>query len=1015
MATNKEAKVKFTAETSEFSKGIANINKSLGNLKSDLKLVNTEIKANGENFENLGTKQKTLKNIVDDLSDKLELQGNKLEAAKRLFGDNSDEVNKLYRGYNNIQSELVKFTRELKDTEKALDKMGDEAKETAQDVDKLDDEMDDMEGSTGGLKGMLEKLSSSFDMGSTGAIALGTAIGNLASEAISMAIEAIKEFAQYLWDLPEATREFESNMAKLAGSTKQYGYDTEDTNKKVKELYGYFEDEQVAVNAITNLQGMGLSQAELSKTTDAAISVWTAYGDSIPIESLTESINETSQVGKVTGVLADALNWAGISEEKFNEKLAKCKTTQERAKLVTDTLNGAYSESKDVYDEATESSRKLSEAQFDLKTKEDQLSDVIEPLKTKFQEFKNQALEKIIPVVEKVVDWFGKFAKWIKDLWGEIEKLKDTELGTFLDTIVKFIGLAVWATFKTTIEGIKTAVEVLVEVFKILADILEPVFEVINEFIDEAKPIFEDFVKGIEDGLKGVEKVIGPTKEAFDGIKDAIKDLFKIISDSLGFSELSDDFSSIKEIAKPLGEILGGIVLNSIKQVSAAFVIASGVIQGLIAVAKPLIQLIAGDFEGALKSFKEVPGKMTDIYDQTMSTLTDLELDAVGSVSNTAEGMDKEFNGIKAKSPGVDNYSKNVKKSMDDSSTETSKGLGSISGLLSAFNPSWKISKPNTTDATSANTGMLGILGKALTGWKPSWKVSKPSTTDATNTNSNMLNTLKGKLTGWKPSWKVSKPSTTDATNTNTTMLNTLKSKLTGWRPSWKISKPSTTDATNTNTTMLNNLKSKLTSWRPSWKVSKPNTSGATNENTSMLNKLKSKLYSFNPSWKISKPSTSNASDLNSMFSNIRRKLSSFRPSWSIPKPKLPTFSARIKWTSTTVLGKSFKYPSGISWNKLGGIFTSPTIFATPNAGLQGVGEAGAEAILPLDSFYAHLDSKIEEVANNDSTIQLNRIYGLLSQMELRLDIDGREFTRTAVAPNSREIDSYNNLRTSRR
>lgn len=38
------------------------------------------------------------------------------------------------------------------------------------------------------------------------------------------------------------------------------------------------------------------------------------FGDALPIEGLIESANETAKVGKVTGVLADALNWAGISE-----------------------------------------------------------------------------------------------------------------------------------------------------------------------------------------------------------------------------------------------------------------------------------------------------------------------------------------------------------------------------------------------------------------------------------------------------------------------------------------------------------------------------------------------------------------------------------------------------------------------------------------------------------------------------------------------------------------------------
>lgn len=128
------------------------------------------------------------------------------------------------------------------------------------------------------------------------------------------------------------------NIAKLDGSTSQYGYSTEFTNKKMKELYGYFQDDQVAVNTISNLQGMGLTEKELNNTLSASIAVWTAYGDSIPIEGLTESVNETAQVGKVTGSLADALNWAGISEDDFNKRLEKCNSTKERAQLITDTL-----------------------------------------------------------------------------------------------------------------------------------------------------------------------------------------------------------------------------------------------------------------------------------------------------------------------------------------------------------------------------------------------------------------------------------------------------------------------------------------------------------------------------------------------------------------------------------------------------------------------------------------------------------------------------------------------------
>lgn len=64
---------------------------------------------------------------------------------------------------------------------------------------------------------------------------------------------------------------------------------------------------------------------------------------------------------------------------------------------------------------------------------------------------------------------------------------------------------------------------------------------------------------------------------------------------------------------------------------------------------------------------------------------------------------------------------------------------------------------------------------------------------------------------------------------------------------------------------------------------------------------------------------------------------------WSLPKLKMPTFGIKGKF--------SLNPPSipklSVNWNAEGGIFTKPTIFNT-SAGLQGVGEAGPEAILPL-------------------------------------------------------------------
>ncbi|EOO19525.1 DUF2207 domain-containing protein [Bacillus cereus] len=71
-----------------------------------------------------------------------------------------------------------------------------------------------------------------------------------------------------------------------------------------------------------------------------------------------------------------------------------------------------------------------------------------------------------------------------------------------------------------------------------------------------------------------------------------------------------------------------------------------------------------------------------------------------------------------------------------------------------------------------------------------------------------------------------------------------------------------------------------------------------------------------------------------------------------IPKPEMPPLPHFSLQTSTkNVLGKDITFPSGIDidWRAKGGIFTKPTIFGMNGGNLQGAGEAGREAVLPLN------------------------------------------------------------------
>lgn len=103
--------------------------------------------------------------------------------------------------------------------------------------------------------------------------------------------------------------------------------------------------------------------------------------------------------------------------------------------------------------------------------------------------------------------------------------------------------------------------------------------------------------------------------------------------------------------------------------------------------------------------------------------------------------------------------------------------------------------------------------------------------------------------------------------------------------------------------------------------------------------------------------------------------LFNFQFKW--PKLKMPSFSISgsmnpIKWLEEGV--PKLK----VNWNALGGIFTEPTIFNT-RAGLQGVGEAGAEAILPLThNVFSSIGKAIAQTMPTQSSHNFDEMISLL-------------------------------------
>lgn len=842
MANNKEAQITFKANTSQFTQAIKQMNSTMSTLDKELSLVNTQMKGSGESVELLQKKHDLLSQKLEASGTKVENLKAKLDESKRVFGENSEEAQKLgnqlltaqnqyARLENQIgqvddrmeqlnqqaeqeQSALGQLKNTISEQENALKQLktqyqnvaleqgqsSDEAQDLARQIQELSSELNDNKGKlkevadaaddlgnnfddadeeASGLKGVFEGLKSSIDPTIASSVALGEAIADLAKSAISFAIDKIKEFIDYLWELPEATEEYRQMMAKLEGSTEQAGYKVSDAKEQYKEFYSYLNDDMAANNCVTNLQKMGLSQEQLNQVSEASIAVWTAYGDSIPIEGLTESITETTQVGKVTGNLADALNWAGINEDEFNKKLAACNSEKERAKLITDTLNGAYGEGKQKYDELTEAQRENLKSQMEIKDTEADLAEAILPIQTGFTELKNTILEALTPAIEwvsgkvqELIDWFNGLSPATQ----EVIKTVGMVAGVVLTVIGVLTGLAVVIGAVSFALGLLniSLLPIIAIILAVIAVIALIVLAIKNwgnicDWLSEKWDQFKEWIGGVWDSIKQ------KCSEVWESIKEAISNAWEGIK-----TTVQNAINNVKTIITT--------VWNAIKSVT------------------------------------------TTIWNAIKAVLT--------TVWNTIKTVvQNAINNVKSKITTVWNAIKSV----------TSSIWNSIKTTISNI---WNNIKSTIQNAVN--------------------RVKSVVQTGFNAVKNNIINPLKS-------------------------AYNTVKTTF--------------SNIYNTIRNSINNAKQAV----------------------------------------------------RNALNSIRNALSSFKPSWSIPKPKLPRVSIDIAYKQIGEL--KVPYPKfGISWNALGGIFTKPTLFATPNAGLQGVGEAGAEAILPLDSFYNHLDNKLESV-----------------------------------------------------
>lgn len=247
-------------------------------------------------------------------------------------------------------------------------------------------------------------------------------IGKLTALVSVIGLLAIAKWGSSIAD---NTKEFREEQTKLNSAFVAAGASAKEASQAYNGLFRFLGKSDVAVEAANHLAKMTTNTKALAEWTTIAQGIYATFGDSLPIEGLTEAANESIRVGKVTGVLADALNWAGVSEDDFNAALAQTNSLAEREVLLRSTLNGLYQNAAQIYEQNNRRIIEQNEAQARLNATMARIGQQTQVLSTSWINLKSVVMSVLAPAIIYVstvfsvlIDKIASAIKWLGALVG---------------------------------------------------------------------------------------------------------------------------------------------------------------------------------------------------------------------------------------------------------------------------------------------------------------------------------------------------------------------------------------------------------------------------------------------------------------------------------------------------------------------------------------------------------------------------------------------------------------------
>lgn len=484
--------------------------------------------------------------------------------------------------------------------------------------------------------------------------------GKVAAAGIGAITTAAGAAVGGLLALEQSTEEYRIAQGKLKTAFDAAGMSADAAQKAYNGFYEILGDTDTATEASQLLAKLAENEEDVSKWTDIAAGVYGTFGDSLPIEGLIEASNETAKVGQVTGVLADALNWAGISEDAFNEKLAACTSESERNQLIMETLSGTY-------DEASEAFYKNNQQLIESRKNQALMDDTLAKLGKTVGDIKNKLTSQFMPALSKVTTAFSDIISGVEGSDKALSDAISNLVTVAVQKLPEFLSFGV-NILTSILSGIIQSIPTLVaQIPTIVMSIVDALSQMLPQLAESGGQMLSMLADGLKNGIPlmlealpdvimsildyitenlpaildmGVELITSLAQGILDGIPKFLEKLPELITSFVQF--ITDNLPQILESgAEILTNLAQGIIDAIPELVERIPEILSAIGQGIVDLAWMLLD-IGGDIVGyIIDGIEDLFQDFVDIAGDIIGWLKDGFLNIVDTITGIGEDINE--------------------------------------------------------------------------------------------------------------------------------------------------------------------------------------------------------------------------------------------------------------------------------------------------------------------------------------------------------------------------------------